>query len=174
MANVFEGGGVRLRPMELGDAEFFYAIENDSDEWGTSLFFTPRSLHFLREYVNGASNDLLEDKQLRLIVERASDGVTLGIVDLFDYDIVCARAEVGVFVLREFRGNGYAMAALRLMVDYAFTYFRLSQVYAFVNETNADAARLFRRLGFEETAVLRRWFCFKGAYYDARLFQLLS
>lgn len=60
------------------------------------------------------------------------------------------------------------------MTSYAFTYFRLSQVYAFVNETNADAARLFRRLGFEETAVLRRWFCFKGVYSDARLFQLLS
>lgn len=174
MENVFERGGIRLRPMEPDDADFFYTVENDSGEWGTSLFFTPRSLYFLKAYVQNSSNDIYEDKQLRMVIERSSDAERLGIIDLFDFNLVCSRAEVGVFILKEFRSNGYAVTALRILADYAFTYLRLMQLYAFVNAGNDAAVRLFESAGFDETATLKKWFSFKGEYFDAKVFQLLG
>ncbi len=171
---IFENESIRLRPVEIDDAELLYAIENDAEEWGTSIHLTPRSLFFLREYVRNSSNDFFIDKQLRLVIERASGNEVAGIVDLFDYDIVCSKAEIGIFILKQYRENGYATAALRLLSRYAFTYLRLSQLYSYVDVGNTKALALFKRAGFENTAVLKRWFCFKGVYSDALVFQLFS
>lgn len=174
MAKIFENNGIRLRPVEIEDAEFFYSIENDTEEWGSSLYFTPRSLFFLKDYIRNSSNDLFIDKQLRMVVERISDNAVLGLVDLFDYNIVCSRAEIGVFILKSYRDMGYATTALKLMTEYAFTFLRLTQIYAYVNAGNTNAFKLFRHAGFEEAAVLKKWFCFKGVYSDATIFQLFN
>ena len=48
------------------------------------------------------------------------------------------------------------------------------QLYAFVNAGNDAAVRLFESAGFDETATLKKWFSFKGEYFDTKVFQLLG
>ena len=99
------------------------------------------------------------------------DGKIAGIVDVFDFDVRNSKAEVGIVVLREFRGRGIGRNALRLMEEHCFDFLGIHQIYAYVRCDNEAALNVFRSCGFTETAVLKSWIRRGQKYYDVCMFQ---
>lgn len=173
MGNVLRNSEIRLRALELSDVDFLYSIENDPDEWESSVTVTPRSKYLLNEFIVNSSNDFFIDNQIRVVIERLSDGVVLGVVDLFDYNAISNRAELGVFILRQYRHKGYARQAVELMLEYARQFLRLFHFYLYVRTDNEYAVKLFQNTGFSISGTLREWFSFKGVLYDAYIMQCI-
>jgi RimJ/RimL family protein N-acetyltransferase len=89
-------------------------------------------------------------------VERAS-GQSVGTIGLSRIDLVNRRAEYGVLIGEPgARGKGLAAEASRLLLAYAFETLGLRRVYLHVLARNADALRLYRRVGFQPEGVLRQ------------------
>lgn len=148
---------ISLRPVEPEDLETMYEIENDPEMWDVSNFVSPYSRYVLKQYIEASQSDVFADKQIRLMMVGRESGTVIGTLDLMDFVPMHRRAEVGIAVRREHRGQGYATDALRLLCDYAFGFLRMHQLYARVAADNRECMRLFRSAGFEHTATLRDW-----------------
>lgn len=150
-----------LRAVEPLDLELLYEKENNPAVWGAGSQLAPCSRHTLQRYIQDAQQDIYAARQLRLMVDvLQADGVriTVGAVDLFDFDPQNLRAEVGVIIYEpSFRRKGYAEQAVRLLMQYAANTLHLHQLYCSVALSNAASVALFRKLEFEVTGVKKGW-----------------
>lgn len=160
---------IRLRAMEPEDLEMLYGIENDRKIWNVGSTNVPYSRYVLHEYIANSSSDIYADKQLRLIVDN-SDGTSVGIVDLVNFDPRNNRAEIGVVIADGHRRKGYAFHAISQLADYASRILHIHQLYAFVAVNNTACMSLFSRLHFREVARLPQWLLAEQGYEDAVLF----
>lgn len=169
---MLRGSKILLRAVEPEDLDLMYLVENDSSLWQYGCSNVPYSRYALRRFIEETRNDIFQDTQLRLVMETL-DGVAVGFVDLQNFDAMHDRAEVGIVVVPEAQGRGYAKEALMLLSQYAGMHLHLHLLYAVVAARNVVACRLFRCSGYEQNSLLPGWLKDgNGEYADANLFML--
>lgn len=145
---------VRLRKIEPSDLPFLYQWENDASAWADGANHNPLSQQDLRAYIESTTGDIYRDGQLRLIIE---DGLTIGCIDLFDFDPRNRRVALGMYIAPEHRGKGVGKEALRLLEDYAFGHLNLRVLYAVIATNNIACTALYRNAGYTPSAPLPGW-----------------
>ena len=166
-----------LRAVEPGDLELLYDWENRMELWSVSNTLTPFSKAQLARYVKNAALDVFQTKQLRLMIDAYNlqeMPLTVGMIDLFDYDPYHNRAGVGIMVNSEWRGRGVAASALKLFMGYAFNTLGLHQLYCHITESNAASIKLFESAGFRLIGVKQEWLRTSAGYQDELMFQCLK
>ncbi len=163
---------IRLRAIEPEDLDLLYHIENDVRLWNVGTTNVPYSRYTLHDYVANASDDIYVDRQVRMMVENES-GDIVGIADVVNFDPSHRRAEVGLIVLEALRRQGYGSAILSAVAHYAVSVLHLRQLYAFCDTRNEASLRLFRKMGYRESAVIADWLYDGREYHDALLMQLV-
>ncbi len=163
---------VTLRAIEPEDLDLLYRIENDTALWNVGTSNVPYSRYLLHDYVAHATNDIYTDRQVRMIIDN-SEGQTVGIVDLVSFDPANRRAEVGIIILNGYRRQGYAIATLLQIRDYALRVLHLHQLYAYIDEHNEASLTLFRKAGFTTSSHIPDWLFDGKCYHDACLLQLV-
>ena len=166
---LLDGELVVLRAVEPEDVDLMYLVENDTSLWQYGNSNVPYSRYALGRFIEQSSGDIYADGQLRLTV-RTCKGVPVGFVDLQNFDHTHSRAEVGIVILPEMQGRGYASEALRLLSRYATAVLRLHLLYAVVSEDNDVACSLFSRSGFRLSCTLPEWLKASNGYANARLY----
>lgn len=169
-----KGEHIYLRALEPEDLEFIHAIENDENIWEISNTQTPYSRFLIKQYLEHAHKDIYEVKQLRLVVCNY-DGVTLGLIDLFDFDFKNSRAGVGILVKEpNDRLKGYGKEALKLLIDYSFAHLDLHQLFCNISEDNDASIKLFENQGFEKIGLKKDWNRVNGTYKSEYILQLIN
>ncbi len=166
------GDRVYLRALEPEDLELLYAIENDESVWEVSQTQTPYSRFLIKQYLENCHKDIYEVKQLRLVIV-THQNEAVGFVDLFDFDPKNNKVGLGVLILDHERGKNYGEEALRLLIAYAFNNLYVHQLYANVLEDNIPSINLFKKLGFQSSALKKDWVQEAGVYKNEYLFQLI-
>lgn len=164
---------ILLRALEADDLDFLYALENDAALWNVSDTLVPMSRYTLRQYLDSASADLQEVRQLRLVICAAATGRAVGTLDLFEYDPRHQRAGVGIVLLAAERKQGFAKAALRLLAAYARQTLLLHQLHCTVGADNVASHALFRAAGYREVGVRKEWLRTAAGWQNAVEYQLL-
>ncbi len=165
------GKQVRLRAMEPEDLELIYTIENDPEMWDVSNFNVPYSQFVVRQYIENSQCDMFADKQLRLMVVRITDNVVVGTVDVTDFAPLHRRGEVGIGILTQYQGMGYATEALQLLCDYLFSFLYIHQLTAHIAVDNQASLHLFKSCGFMECGILKEWWFTYGQFKDVVILQ---
>ena len=169
---MLEGENIKLRALEPEDLDLFYQWENDSTIWKISQTYTPFSKHILSRYLENAHQDIFTAKQLRLMIEK--DGVSIGTIELFDFEPIHMRAGLGIWIVQESdRRKGYAKEALRLMIEYAFFKLQLNQLYCNISASNQPSINLFSSLDFMLIGAKKKWNKSPNGLEDELMFQLL-
>ena len=146
---------MRLRKLEPYDLPFLYQWENDAQMWGDADTHNPLSQQDLRDYIESTTGDIYKDGQLRLIIER--EGVTMGCMDLFDFDPRNRKAAIGMYIAPEYGHQGVGAQALTLLEQYAFGFLQLRMLYAIIATTNEPCSRLYKYAGYEHSSPLKAW-----------------
>ena len=68
-------------------------------------------MYYMTIFAN-SKNDIFADSQVRLIIETDDRRANIGLLDLVNFDPRHQRAELGIILLNEYRGMGYAHAAI--------------------------------------------------------------
>ena len=167
---------LQLRALELTDIDLLYQWENDTSVWHLSSTVTPFSRFALEQYVMNAGEDIFTTKQLRLMIDVHSGQkkVTIGCIDLFDFDPVNLRAGIGIMITKAEREKGYASEALDLMADYAFSKLRLHQLYANVIAKNVASLDLFKKKHFVVIGVKKEWIITENNWEDEYMMQRIN
>ena len=164
---------VHLRKLEPSDLPYLYQWENDASVWADGSNHNPLSQQDLRDYIASTTGDIYRDGQLRLIIESVSpqdsiinhqssiinhqSPITLGCVDLFDFDPRNRRAAIGMYIAPEFRGKGVGHEALQALEAYAFGHLHLRVLYAVIATSNIPCSSLYRSAGYTPSSPLPAW-----------------
>ena len=173
MSHLLSNGTVTLRALEPTDLEALYRWENDTALWVVSDTVAPYSrealLHYLQEY----TGDIYAQRQLRLMITMAVDGTPVGTVDFLNFDPLNNRAELGLFIQREYRGRGLGLRALELLTAYAREHIGLRQLYVYIAVDNVVCLKLFEHYGYRRVGTLQSWVKRGTVYHDVVLSQMI-
>lgn len=172
--NLLQSKAVRLRAPEPEDLELLYTWENNPEWWELGNTLVPYSRYLLKEYIAESHRDLFDMKQLRLMIDLCPTGKTVGMLDLYDFDPHHRKAGVGILVDPHHQRNGLATEALNLLVEYAFSYLKLHQLFAHIPTGNEPSKALFTHCGFTVTGILTDWITVKDGYSDVLVLQKIN
>jgi diamine N-acetyltransferase len=103
------------------------------------------------------------------------DKVTIGTIDIFDFDPFHRRAGLGILIADEkYRRKGYAHMAITGLIEYCFNTLQLHQLYCNILANNSESMDLFKKLGFVQSGIKKEWIKISDGYMDEYLFQLIN
>lgn len=159
-----------LRALEPEDINCLYELENEEDMWAYADTTVPYSRYTLNQYIAITTNDFYSDKQLRMVAQEGDEVV--GLVDLFAFNPKHQRAEVGIILLKKFRGRGLGLKMLDMLNHYVARHLHLHQLIAYVSIDNISAKKAFLNAGYQHTSTIKDWiFISENTYKDAILYQ---
>jgi len=171
---LLEDNNIHLSPLEPEDLELLYKWENDSSLWTLGSTVSPYSYYILKEYISESHKNIYEQKQQRLMIRLNDNNQAVGMIDLYEFDPHNGRAGLGILIDSDFQRKGYAGSAVRLIIDYAFSFLKLHQLYVHVPKENIASKRLFSSCGFEDSGILFDWNSVSSGYTDVYIMQLIN
>jgi len=153
---------VTLRPLERGELHFVHVLNNNRSVMGYWFEEPYESFVELEELYRKHIHD---QSERRFIVEDAAHE-RVGLVELVEIDHLHRRAEFLIMVSPEHQRRGYARAATRLAINYAFRVLNLYKLYLLVDVDNTRAIRIYEDAGFRREGVLIDEFFSDGRYHD--------
>lgn len=164
---------ITLRVAEPYDADTIFRWENDMEIWRVSDTVVPFSKHQIEQFLLN-NNDLMSEKQLRLMIDDNQSGDTVGCIDLYDFDNFNERAGIGIMIDKSQRGKGYAKQAVKLLSEYCFNTLLLKQLYVLTLASNTESMLLFESLGFERCGVRKQWCKTTEGFIDQVEYQYIN
>ncbi|MBP1674186.1 MAG: acetyltransferase [Bacteroidetes bacterium] len=166
---------ISLRAIEPEDLELLYEWENDTSYWIISNTVVPFSKYTLKLYLENSHKDIYETGQVRLMIDHIPDNVSIGTIDIFDFDPFHKRAGLGILIARQdYRRKGYASMALKCVVDYCFKTLQLHQIYCNILANNCESMDLFKKIGFVQSGIKKDWIKTSDGYLDEYMFQTIN
>jgi RimJ/RimL family protein N-acetyltransferase len=165
---------LRLRRFRPEDAVAFAAYRSDPEIARFQSWDVPypqeRAAALIAEF---GADDPGAPGWFQYAVELATEGTLIGDVGV-NLDDNLMQAEIGFTLAAAYQGHGYALEAVRGMLDHLFTERGLHRVAAECDARNVRSARLLERAGFrlEGHRVASTWL--KGEWTDDLLFGLLA
>ncbi len=166
----WQGEKTRLRPWRLEDAELRFLASLDSPTLALHQdgIVLPTSVELQWAWLEKAAG-LQDDGMIHFAMDNL-DGFTVGWVTLHSRDQKNGTFGFGVAVYRAYRGHGYAVDAVRILLKYGFWEQRYQKCNSMCLHTNEASIRLHKKLGFIEEGRIRRNCFSNGEYQDEALF----
>lgn len=166
---------INLRAPEPEDLELLYEWENNNSYWLISNTIVPFSKFTLKRYIENSHKDIFETGQTRLMIDYTPDKITIGTIDIFDFDSFHKRAGIGILIANEeYRKKGHASMALKCLTEYCFKTLQLHQLYCNILATNCESIDLFSKHGFTRTGIKKDWIKSSDGYLDEYMYQLIN
>jgi diamine N-acetyltransferase len=166
---------ISLRALEPEDLELLYGWENNVSYWTISNTIIPFSRYTLKRYLEDSHKSIYETGQVRLMIDHIAENITIGTIDIFDFDPFHKRAGVGILIANEqYRRKGYATMALKCLIDYCFGTLMLHQMHCSILSNNGESIDLFKKMGFIQSGIKKEWIKTSDGYMDEYTFQLIN
>jgi len=177
--NIIRGGGLLLRPLNMGDygpwAEL-RALSRDhltpwEPMWARDELTRSAYRRRLRYYQREAREDLsyafgiFDEAEERLLGGLTLSNVRRGVTQ---------AASLGYWLGLPHVGQGRMSAAVRAVMPHAFGVLRLHRLEAATMPGNAASIRVLERTGFEREGFARRYLKINGVWQDHILFARLA
>lgn len=159
-----------LRALEPDDLDILYDTENDKSLWKYSNTSSPFSKHSLKKFIENSHLDIIEHKQVRLVLSDKNN-LPFGFIDLFKYDMVNKRAGVGIIIFEKYRSRGLGSISLDLIENYVKKYIPIHQLYANISSENIESIKLFEKHNYLKVGNKKDWIYYNNKYFDELLYQ---
>src|SRR5699024_6234979 len=139
---------LNLRVFEKTDLDFLHRLYNNPEimaYWFEDPFYSKSALETSFE-------KNLNNPRIKSFILQNNDE-TVGLIHLF-------------FIDSHQQGQGYALKATSLALDYAFRTLILIKLYLYVDAINEKAIHIYNKAGFIKEAILKDEFFVNGAYHD--------
>ena len=167
----WQGEKVRLRPLQIEDAEQSFASSLDSPsrqflQLGIEL---PTSVELQRTILEkyGGCKDV---NGVVVFAIESLEGDHIGGISLHSRDEKNGLFSFGIVIDRQHRRQGYAEDAVQIVLRYGFWERRYQKCNSACPHTNEASIRLHKKLGFLEEGRRRRQVYFNGEFHDDVLF----
>lgn len=160
-------GDIRIRALTPDDIETLHEISQEPAVMGSTLQVPYRRLAHYAEQLERH----LASPHVTSLVADSGDGTevlgSLGLLRSGDNPRRAHAAGIGMGVRTSAQRRGVGTALMQACVDHADRWLGLRRLELEVYADNEPALRLYRRFGFEEEGLLRRYALRDGAWIDA-------
>jgi RimJ/RimL family protein N-acetyltransferase len=162
---------VDLVPAAEVDLPLLYRLTSDPEATGEHEWFGWQDPHAFRR--RWEENGLLDEASGVLMVSLG--GERIGFVAWQKRQM--ARTSfcwnVGIALAPESRGQGYGIAAQRLLVRYLFAHSQVNRIEAGTEVTNLAEQRALEKVGFTREGIARGAAFQNGRWHDAAIYSVL-
>jgi RimJ/RimL family protein N-acetyltransferase len=167
MAKYWEGKLIRLRGVELEDAETHFQLDQEDDisrlQW---VMNPPVSRAGTRTWIEEAAKARGKHDEFTAQIETLVDGTLVGGIATHHADLRAGVFSYGLHVEAPYRGKGYAKDAICLILRYFFQELRYQKCNVDVMAINEPSQRLHEALGFALEGRRRRTVFTGGEHSD--------
>jgi RimJ/RimL family protein N-acetyltransferase len=166
---------IKIRPYVSGDAQsLFEAAQESLSSVGAWLWWcTPDfTLEAARSWVDQQALAFPSKSEFEFAILSES-GRYLGGCGLNAIDKRNARANLGYWVRSSVSGQGVATAAVRELVNWAFSNTDLVRLEIVIAKGNSASLRVAEKLGAVHEGILRQRLQIHGMFQDSALFSIL-
>jgi len=175
MEKFWSYGNVKLRAVKATDLEDYYLKTDNGDTESTRAsdrMIFPVGHGARADRINHLSSLNPYEEEYTLIIEN-SKGILVGNINTHSCNSVDGVFKYGVGILAEYRGNGYASQAIKILCRYFFEELDYKKVEACIYEFNEGSIKLHEKLGFTQEGILRSNHYAKGRRWDTLCFGML-
>lgn len=148
--NQIDGERIRLRPIQLSDAEDMYEYASD-EETTRYVFDAHQSLEDTKENI---AKYFMAQPLGKYVIELKEINKMIGTIDL-RVEEDHKKAEMGYTLNKHYWGKGYTTEAGQLMLGLGFEVLDLQRVFAFYDHRNAASGRVMEKLGMTYEGTFR-------------------
>lgn len=166
---ILEGEFVKLRPLQVSDAELTYGWRSGA----RAKFLNQGATNIAQQQTWIASRPASE---YNFIIE-LKNGIAVGMVSLTNIDTINKRGEPGRFLIgneEAVRGTPAAIEAMKLIYELAFDQIGLIRIYGTVAADNKFMTKWQKYFGMKEEGRLRKHLFLGDQFQDAIFLGLLS
>jgi RimJ/RimL family protein N-acetyltransferase len=171
----WQGEKIRLRPMQIEDATQKLREYTDSEAraWlQLGIELPPVSLEKYLEQIKPLCN-FKDTAQITSFSIEKLEGEYVGWINLHSQNFRRGTFGFGISIFREYRKNGYAEEAVRILLRYGFYELRMQKCNSACIAINEGSIRLHQKLGFKQEGRVRRNIYLNGEVHDDLLWGLL-
>ena len=173
---------VRLESARFALREFQSSDVRDVHIYASDPFVTrymiwgPNELEETRAFIEHAMRKAREEPRLtyELAVTLRDTGELIGGAGLRVYSVEHRNGDIGYIVRRNCWGQGYAIEAARLLLQFGFEKLGLHRIWATCDPENAASIRVLQKMGMKWEGRLRHQFLVRGQWRDADLYAILE
>lgn len=171
---MIEGLKVRLRGLELADAETIHKNWNSIELRTYLASRTPNSVDEERDFIKGSWNSK-KSGNLLFGIETLAEKKLIGTIDFHRLWSQNVSAEVGIAIWEPVeRSKGYGTEAMLLLSFYAFEIIGYHRLQLHVIGFNKRGITAYKKAGYKEVGVLREADFIYNKYHDMVLMELLA
>lgn len=169
---ILETARLRLKPLEIGDAERLIPIMRDPEVMAFWDIPEVEDAELVSRIVESQIADMARESACYWSMLTLQDEAFLGVCDLASIDRWHRRGEVGFMLGRGAWGQGYALEAMQAVIAFAAG-MGLRRLEARTHLGNLRSDALLEKLGFHQEGLMRGYVERDGERRDCRLFGLL-
>ncbi|HMF31966.1 MAG TPA: GNAT family N-acetyltransferase [Candidatus Lokiarchaeia archaeon] len=156
---ILETSEVRLRKVRTSDAPALFEMLLDPEVTRFIGIETPESVEEPRHYIENLLKRWKrgESRAFSLChLEGKKRETVTGVISLEEINYRDLKAELGIWLGKQFWGTGIARTGITLVLQVAFLTLALRRVYARVAVENERMQRRFESIGFEQEGLLHQ------------------
>ena len=166
------GDNVYLSPISLDDVEEYAEMVNDikvSVGLGYLSYTNIIDFESEKEFLISAK------KEKMFAVRLLKNDELLGNIGFNSVDLLNRTAVIGIMLGNpNYQRKGYGIEAVKLILDYGFSFLNLRNISLNVFEYNEVAYNLYKKAGFKEVGRLRKAVEIMGKTYDVIIMDMLK
>ena len=166
------GDNVYLSPISLDDVEKYAEMVNDIK---VSVGLGYLSYTNIIDFESEKEFLISVKKEKMFAVRLLENNELLGNIGFNSLDIINRNGALGVLIGNpKYQRKGYGTEALKLILDYGFSFLNLRNISLSVFEYNEPAYNLYKNIGFKEVGRLRKAVEIMGKTYDIIIMDMLK
>ena len=166
------GDAVYLSPISLDDVEEYAQMVNDIK---VSVGLGYLSYTNIIDFESEKEFLISVKKEKMFAVRLLENDNLLGNVGFNSVDLLNRTATMGIMLGNSnYQRKGYGIEAVKLILDYGFSFLNLRNISLNVFEYNEAAYNLYKKVGFKEVGRLRKAVEIMGKTYDVIIMDMLK
>ena len=166
------GDNVYLSPISVDDVEEYAEMVNDIK---VSVGLGYLSYTNIIDFESEKEFLISVKKEKMFAVRLLENDELLGNIGFNSLDIINRNGALGVLIGNpRHQRKGYGTEALKLILDYGFSFLNLRNISLSVFEYNEAAYNLYKKAGFKEVGRLRKAVEIMGKTYDVIIMDMLK
>jgi len=166
------GDNVYLSPISLDDVEKYAEMVNDIK---VSVGLGYLSYTNIIDFESEKEFLISVKKEKMFAVRLLENDDLLGNIGFNSVDLLNRTATIGIMLGNpNYQRKGYGIEAVKLILDYGFSFLNLRNISLSVFEYNEPAYNLYKKVGFKEVGRLRKALEIMGKTYDVIILDMLK
>ena len=166
------GDNIYLSPISVDDVEEYAEMVNDIK---VSVGLGYLSYTNIIDFESEKEFLISVKKEKMFAVRLLENDELLGNIGFNSLDIINRNGALGVLIGNpKYQRKGYGTEALKLILDYGFSFLNLRNISLSVFEYNEPAYNLYKKVGFKEAGRLRKAVEIMGKTYDVIIMDMLK